>query len=291
MAECTKNCGRRATRRGLCRNHYEQHRSRQKAYGRWESTYTDAAPVRTHIEALIAAGVGKRRIAALAGVGRNNVLWITNGRPERGCGPSAKVQTRIAEAILAVPIPDITEHRHILADGDLVPAAGTVRRLQALVVVGYTQAFLCERLGIKPRNSTRLFHGQQTFVTVRCARAVAAVFDELHLTPGPSRRARAHAARHGWVPPLAWDEDTIDDPAALPDHGPVQRLDFAARYAELHDDLMLSDAEIARRLGIKFQSLAKMLYRAGLPVSPELNAMANAERSAQQPANSRRAAS
>lgn len=154
-AVCSK-CGRpkRPLRRGMCGACYERYRTRQQAYGRWESTYTDAAPVRAHVEALIAAGVGKRRIAQLAGVGRNSLQYITIGRPERGYGASARIQTRIAERILAVPIPDITEKHRALAGGDLVPAVGTVRRLRALVAIGYSQCDLADRLGIERSNST-----------------------------------------------------------------------------------------------------------------------------------------
>lgn len=281
MSVCTRTleCAKPATRRGMCRAHYAQYRIRQQAYGRWESTFVDAAPVRAHIEALIAAGVGKRRIADIAGVNRNSIQFLTIGRPERGNGPAGKVARRIADRIMAVPVPDPLAAKDILADGDIVAAVGTVRRLQGLVAIGWTQDVLARRLGIAPRNAKRLFNSSDRMVTARYARAVAALFDELQMTPGPSDRARRHAERRGWVPPLAWDEDSIDDPAARPVQTTHARGGFVERYSELAD-LGVGQVECARRLGITWASLVRQLQRHGIAVGAELQSLAHEQRRA-----------
>jgi hypothetical protein len=36
------------------------------------------------------------------------------------------------------------------------------------------------------------------------------------MRPGPSHRTRARARALGYAPPLAWDDDAIDDPSAQP---------------------------------------------------------------------------
>ena len=68
-----------------------------------------------------------------------------------------------------------------------------------------------------------------------------------------------------WPPPLAWDDDTIDDPNELPDCGTRRRLSFDEQYLELRD-LGYSDSDIAHRLGIKPKSLERQLFRYGLKV-------------------------
>jgi len=49
-------------------------------------------------------------------------------------------------------------------------------------------------------------------------------------------------------------------------------LSFEERYDELHD-LGVPDWQIAKRLGISIESLARMLSRAGRPLDPLLSEM------------------
>lgn len=79
------------------------------------------------------------------------------------------------------------------------------------------------RLGKHERYAHRLTTTDVVFAETRDA--VRALFDSLWDMPAPSRnpaehytarRARNHAARNGWVGPLSWDDDTIDDPNAAP---------------------------------------------------------------------------
>jgi hypothetical protein len=69
-AHGTRACYVRGCRRPEClaaNRAYAARVSRLKLYGRWEP-YTGAAPVRDHIRALSAAGIGWKRVAFLAGV-------------------------------------------------------------------------------------------------------------------------------------------------------------------------------------------------------------------------------
>lgn len=211
---CSKGCGRPRSRRGLCAAHYEQRRTRDAAYGRWETLYTDAFPVRAHVEALRAAGMGTRTIAEVAGVSRNNIQQLLLGRPERGQGPSRKMLARIAAKIMTVPVPQVP-HAGV-AGGAKVPAIGTVRRMQALVRFGYTRSDLADRLGITPSNATHLFRKNTAHVTAETALKVEALFAELQLVQGPSARAAAEGRRRRWPLPFDWDEETIDNPDATP---------------------------------------------------------------------------
>lgn len=266
-ALCSKGCGRRAQRRGWCSAHYNQQRDRLIAYGRWETVYTDAEPARTHVRQLQQAGMGLRRIAEVADVNRSQLDNLLSGRPERGTGPSRKVHRDLAAKILAVPVPE-APHRGVAARAR-IPAFGTTRRLQALVAFGYSQSDLCHRLGITDSNGSCLFTGRRTSVTAATARNVETLFAELQLTPGPNGQARTRGKQHGWALPMAWDEDTIDDPDAVPDSGEHQSVSWADRYHELRD-LGFSDVDIMRKWNAKPQSFITQLRRYGIPQSLEL---------------------
>ncbi|CAL9665813.1 hypothetical protein SUDANB145_07390 (plasmid) [Streptomyces sp. enrichment culture] len=105
---------------------------------------------------------------------------------------------------------------------EMVPAAGTVRRLQALVVAGWPLGRVARESGLSPYRMECVL--EAATVTAEEARAVAAVFARYSgASPGlcgvshlhaRAARARAHAAR--WAPAAAWDDDTIDDPDAIP---------------------------------------------------------------------------
>jgi len=259
-AQCSKGCGRDATRRGYCHTHYETRRIRDTAYGRWETLYTPAEPVRQHIHTLKAAGMGGRRIAEISGVSRSVIQSLLNGRKIYNHKTSEQILRRNAQAILNVT-PDP-------APGARINTCGTTRRLQALVAIGYTQTYLAERMGITAANATHLFHGRRAVNTTTADRAKQ-IYTELSMTPGPSQRARNHATKHKWAAPLAWDDDTIDDPDTKPDLGDHKPLRWDEKYLELRD-LGFTDAAIADRWGIQLHSLIRQLDRHGIPQSAEL---------------------
>lgn len=102
-----------------------------------------------------------------------------------------------------------------------VPKLGSVRRVHALQALGWSAEHLSQRLGhsraylnvAMNRNERRGIH-QDT------ARKIAALYDELSMTFPPethcTARQRRIAKERGWLPPLAWDEDAIDDPMVIP---------------------------------------------------------------------------
>ncbi|MDA3624280.1 hypothetical protein OU415_02460 [Saccharopolyspora sp. WRP15-2] len=192
---------------------YTRYRTRQNAYGR--PAFVDAEPVRTHVRALQAVGMGWRRIADEAGVGRSVMKKLLFGCPSRGMGPSKRIRPDTAEKLLAV--------RVTLADHAVIDGTGTRRRLQGLVAIGWSQAKLAAELGMSPSNLGRVIAAEHVLVST--ARAMQRLYDRLWSTAPPEEthrdqitasRARRHALRHRWPVPMAWDDDTIDDPAARP---------------------------------------------------------------------------
>lgn len=195
----------------------EGERSRLIAYGRWEP-WVDAQPVYAHLRYLQSCGMGLRAVAAAADVERRRLQSILNGRPERGTGPQEKVRPALAAAVLAIePTLDT------LAATAVIGATGTVRRLQALVAVGWPQMRVAAEMGWTPTNLTVLMN--RSTATVKTARLVREVYARLWngdpLAHGASMagiaRAKKRAADARWAPPAAWDDDAIDNPSAFPD--------------------------------------------------------------------------
>ena len=100
----------------------------------------------------------------------------------------------------------------------------------------------------------------------RTAEKVARLYDELSMVAGPSTRATTEAKRKGWAPPLAWDEEDLDDPAAKPAAHPPglpgrqRNTDLEERVLEL-TRCGLSAAEIAIRLGTNTRYVTRVRSR------------------------------
>lgn len=223
-------------------------RSRQKAYGRYDK-YVDAQPVRDHVTALGAQGMGLKRVAKAAGVSTGTLSKLMFGVYAPGAGgrngkgdlirpPSKRVLRVTADKISAVTLD--------LADGAQVDSTGTTRRIRALVALGWSQSKLGTRLGIAPSNF-HLAAGTRSAVLAGTARAVTALYEELSMTVLPqashrdkiaASRSRSYAKARGWLPPLALDDDRLDDPAYKP-----------GSLAPDADSNALDETAILRRMG------------------------------------------
>jgi hypothetical protein len=180
---------------------------------------------------------------------------------------------------------------HGYSEGLLVPRCSVTRRLEALHAVGWSETAIAARLGVTKQavNDLRTHPGQH--VTVETAADIAAVYDELWNQQATGRtvnRTRNWAAGKGFAPPLAWDDDRIDDPSASPmlDAAPVDAVDEVAvqrlmagtmravpfvnatpelleavRRLTLHG---FSDREIGSRVGLKPDAVGAMRRRHGI---------------------------
>lgn len=206
------------------------------------STLVDAAPVRRHIEHLRANGMGRRTIAERSGVSEtviNRLAGVDRSRPAQRTRPET------ARAIL-----NVTSDQ--LADGAFIDGIGTTRRIQALVAIGWTQTEQARLIGWTITNLNALAHGHDHKVTRRTANLINDLYNRLSMTPGPSQRARDIATRYGWAPPLAWDDDTIDQSHATPDTG-THTSRKQAVIEDIHELRLLGNTTeaIAQRLRIK----------------------------------------
>jgi hypothetical protein len=124
-------------------------------------------------------------------------------------GRHATITRQTAAAIMSIP--------HTLAPGPgvddqtLVPVTGARRRVHALMRLQWPHS----ELRAKGIESSHLARGTYTQMAARKWRAVAAVYEELCMTIGPSEASGTRARRAGHPAPLAWGEQ-IDDPNAQP---------------------------------------------------------------------------
>ncbi|MFI6909701.1 hypothetical protein ACIBKY_51160 [Nonomuraea sp. NPDC050394] len=251
---------------------YEVRKAQLKQEGRWQP-FTDPAPVREHLERLRReTGFGPRAIADLTGVGYFTIVRVA-GWHKHLRGPS-KIHTWRAERILAF----WPTHNQI-PKRMLVSATGTHRRIQALMVKGWCLAWLSREMGTD--RSVLSWTLKLPQVEARTAQRVRALYDRLWNQEPPQQtrqerravnmtRARARAAK--WMPPLAWDDDSIDDPEAVPDRGARETRDQA--LTEDSDWLMAVEGfdlvQAAERLGVSHVYLAKARSRWAQKLSDEV---------------------
>lgn len=244
---------------------YDTTRARLIAYGRWQP-YIDAEPVRQHLRMLMSYGIGWMRVGRLTGLSNGALSKLLYGDSTRGMAPSKRVRPATADKILAIrPTFDA------LAPSARVDATGTRRRLQALVAVGWPQRALAPRLGISREQVNEQIH-RLAEVEVATVRAVIALYDQLWdvdpvqcgIAPRWAEHARRLAKRNGWAPPAAWDDATIDSPAAEPDLGEsVDRYSAIAEDAQwLMDAQGYTREQAALRLGITQRHLDRALAHA-----------------------------
>lgn len=123
-------------------------------------------------------------------------------------------------------------------------AVGFHRRLQALAWNGWPPETVAAfygfdtalaRYGLEKR-ADRLRHRHT--VTPETWHACAMAFDDLALRFGPDKELRERAVRERWSPPLAWDDDALDNSNARPQASVTARYtgDPVVVYRRIHGD-------------------------------------------------------
>lgn len=207
----------------------------------------DAKPVRGHAYDLENRGMSRRSIAEAAGVSATTITNLMNGN-------TATMQRSVANKVLAV------RPEHILArtrPAGFVPAIGARRRIRALYAIGHTADTIAADLGVKPFAIRNIVNHPGRWIARTAHDDIVTAYERLWDVPGPSGHNRARAARWGWLPPMAWDDDTIDDPAATPDTGdagpnrsgrPAEHVAEDVEFLLQRDPTATAD-QIAHRLG------------------------------------------
>lgn len=247
---------------------YERHRERMNLYGR--GRLVDAEPVRQHVRTLMEQGMGWKRVARAAGVTPSVVGKLLYGSREPGHPdyrpPQKQVSRKSADAILAVTL--------TRTKGSSVDSTGAMRRLQALVCIGWSQSLLARRLDLEGCTVWNIIHGHRENIEQGTHDRIAVFFDE-HWNTRPSdhapevvSRSINHAQRMGWVPAAAWDD--IDDPDDAPAVETLRTTPSRAASGRIEDLEDLAgfgcgwDEETVRRAGWgSLNSAAQALKRLG----------------------------
>ncbi|WP_432130559.1 hypothetical protein [Streptomyces tendae] len=234
----------------------ERKRRQEKNRGLYQR-YADAAPVRTHVLQLVAAGASTRGIARRASVSDRVVRELLPTRPD---GTRTPLKYRVlavnADKLLALTAADVIPH--------YTPAIGTIRRIQANVADGWPMNRVAEEVGLFPSYVSNLLWRAETLndLQVRGTTAlnVARGYDTLRgrrpLRSGISRKAHATAKRIGasrqWPTTRYWDQfpGAIDDPDFEPLYGVTKREIVAQDAHWVMTTNGLDRASAAARLGV-----------------------------------------
>lgn len=166
-----------------------------------EKQLVDPTIARRKLRAWMGRGATLDTISAASGVPRATLDFVSSDR--------RRLITRWThDRIMRSPEPDF---------GAYIPAEGTRRRIEALAAIGWSQHEVARRLGKSESWGERVKRSRRVHRST--AEAVRRIYDELSMTPGPSEWSRSWARAQGWIPPLGWDDDTIDDPGAWADLG------------------------------------------------------------------------
>lgn len=166
-----------------------------------DRSWKPVGPVAEHVTGLLRSGMTQQHVAEVSGYSAQVVSQIVRGK-------QAWVRQDTAAALLGV-----RPRRTRTIGTGLVSRVGAERRIRALLRIGWTHELMSAHCGIR----TGLVLSQPGgWVTAAKHEAVVAMYDRLAMTRGPSASTRARATAARYPSPLAWDDDTIDDPAATP---------------------------------------------------------------------------
>lgn len=235
-----------------CDECVQAHRKRTK---RWRARrqsgavhYVDAQPLKDHVQALLESGMSFSAIAHAAGWASRNSLATALSH--------GKVTPRTMQRVLAItPQSDDRQKRY-------VDATGARRRLQALAAMGWTARCFAKHAGHSAHDTyVDIANGSLQRIRASTADEIKSLYDRLWDKAGPSVRSKERARRLGYAVPMAWDDDSIDDPQAQPAPRRDDRQDYCIEdITELLDQGHTKPA-VAMRFGIKVNALEAALSR------------------------------
>jgi hypothetical protein len=98
-----------------------------------------------------------------------------------------------------------------------LPTFTVQRRIHALQALGWRASDIAKAAGLNtPQALLNMVEPERTIVRRDSYERICRAYDQLSMQQGPSEITARRAARRGWLPPLVWDDDTIDNPDAKP---------------------------------------------------------------------------
>lgn len=207
------------------RNRHQKQNRINRELGR--SPFTSPAKAQAHLR-LLHETMSWDSLEAATGVWFSNLVAIYNG-------DRTKIRHETEAKILAVAVPAKGD------PGQYVDVTGSMRRLQALSVMGHSYATLSAAAATAPNRIMSIINGRQPTVRRTLAERIAAIYPQLVADPpAPTRhttRTQNVARSKGWRDPQWWEDyGHIDDPDFNPD--------TADRVLNFHERAQLRREEI-----------------------------------------------
>lgn len=247
----------RCRRRECVERYNARNRERLRAHktGTW-TALVDATTARQHVRRLQRQGMSAQAIAVVAGISVHSVLDLLRPHPTKRRARRRRITPSLEAKLLAV---------HAPVSGR-IDATGTIRRVQALVAMGWPVAHIARRAGLSCENASDILKRRRVYVTTAAAinrayRSLRRKRPEKHgVTAAHAAVARNRATRAGWVPPSYWDRqpNAIDDPEFVPEYG-TTRIQILAEDARWLITTGLDRNRAAERLGVDRSYLDRAL--------------------------------
>lgn len=178
------------------------------------------AEARAHLEWLHGQGMSLPMMSRQSGLSQSTLSWSMKRPPTDGIFRST--HTKIMRLTLDVTRPD-------RESGAVLDPTGTCRRLRALWAEGHPQSCIAEQLGWyhagHRSNVGYYLHYRARITHADFAERVKVLYEKMAgndplafgATPHGVKVAKTYARKYDAAPPWCWDEDTIDDPEAIPE--------------------------------------------------------------------------
>ncbi|MEU1663631.1 hypothetical protein ABZ547_08445 [Streptomyces sparsogenes] len=211
------------------------------------SPFIDPAAARAHLQHLHQT-MSWRSLATATGLPQSGLIRLYNG-------DRTKIHRSTHTRIMAVHPPTKGD------GGQLIDATGSRRRVQALSYIGHSLQTIAEAAGTGRMRIHAIASGSQPTIRRDLTERIEAAYKRLTRQPVSTnkftQRSRNTARAKGWHGPLAWDTDTIDDPAAQPDVEPVteRKPDQTENALHIAGEIQhlaafnIPEHEIAKRVG------------------------------------------
>lgn len=146
----------------------------------------------------------------------------------------------------------------------MVPVWGPARRLQALAWMGWTADDLVAQSTLSKSEIQKVRSLRRPNINLYIAEEIERLYDALWDKDGGSPITRGYAKAHGWVSPLAWDDETIDEEHATP-YAEAHSYDEGFSDEKVNERFLCGRVleQIAEEIGIKPHSLLRRLERHG----------------------------
>lgn len=183
-----------------------------------KSGYVPLGPVQEHLRNLHDAGMSLKQISEVCGIHRTRLSVISKGRALGKDIENVCIATR--DAIMAVT------YEPPVSRGARVDPTGTRRRIEALRADGFTPKLIGELSGgLASTNVSYMSKPERVYIHRSTVDRIARMYRDVEMkTPEDYgvaahiiKRTKAFAAAQGYAPRHCWDDDTIDNPDAIPE--------------------------------------------------------------------------